>query len=92
VSVHRRLADAERRAARTAADATDGTGRRTELVLADRSAQVDRAYAAAFPALGRGRRPALSGSGFGAGAAAGEQADLGAPSVRRPRPGRALGA
>jgi hypothetical protein len=92
VSVYRRLSDAERRAAATAADAHDGTGTRTELVLADRRAQVERAYAEAFPALGHGRRPALTGSGFGAGAAAGEQADLGAPSVHRPGPGAALGA
>jgi len=92
VSVYRRLSDAERRAAATEGDAHDGTGTRTELVLAGRRAQVDRAYAAAFPALGHGRRPALTGSGFGAGAAAGEQADLGAPSVHRPGTGAALGA
>jgi hypothetical protein len=92
VSVYRRLSDAEQRAA-AAAGVHDGTVRRTELVLADRRAQVDRAYAEAFPALGHGRRPALSGSGFGAGAAAGEQADLGGPAVPPfARPDRAVGA
>jgi Protein of unknown function (DUF2786) len=87
VSVHRRLSDAERRAAQATPDGRAGTGLRTELVLADRRAQVDRAYHEAFPALGRGCRPTISGTGFAAGAAAGEQADLGAPSVGRPAPG-----
>ncbi|MDT7654765.1 MAG: hypothetical protein QOI36_6171, partial [Pseudonocardiales bacterium] len=39
--------------------------------------RVDRAYAAAFPRLGTARRTVLSGSGFAAGARAGERADLG---------------
>ena len=51
-------------------------------MLADRRERVDRAYAEAFPLLGRGYRPALSGTGFSAGAAAGERADLGTRSVR----------
>ncbi|MDT7579268.1 MAG: hypothetical protein QOK35_532 [Pseudonocardiales bacterium] len=91
VSVHRRLSAAEEAAA-SAADrreaGVDG-GPRADLVLADRRERVDRAYADAFPILGRGRRPALSGTGFSAGAEAGERADLGTRSV----PGRrALGA
>ena len=90
VAVHRRLSDAEQRAEYAAADGGAGTGVRAELVLADRRAQVDRAYTDVFPVLGRGRRPALSGTGFGAGTAAGERADLGAPAVARP--GRAIGA
>jgi hypothetical protein len=90
VSVHRRLSAAESAAA--AADqreaGADG-GPPADLVLADRRERVDRAYADAFPVLGRGRRPALSGTGFSAGAEAGERADLGTRSV----PGRrALGA
>jgi hypothetical protein len=91
VSVHRRLSEAERRAAQAATDEhTDGGGR-TALVLADRRTQVDHAYAAAFPSLGSGRRSVLSGTGFAAGAAAGERADLGGTAVP-PAPGRALGA
>jgi Protein of unknown function (DUF2786) len=89
VAVHRRLADAERRAADAGPVGAAGEGRRTDLVLADRRDRVERAYAEAFPTLGRGRRPALSGTGFPAGVDAGERADLGAPAV----PGRrALGA
>jgi hypothetical protein len=42
---------------------------------------VEQAYAEAFPALARGRRPMLSGTGFPAGAAAGDRADLGARRV-----------
>jgi Protein of unknown function (DUF2786) len=93
VEVYRRLADAEERAAAGAGGAagggTAGRAEQTALVLADRQARVDRAYAEAFPALGRGRRPSLSGSGFAAGTAAGERADLGAPRVAGRR---ALGA
>jgi hypothetical protein len=93
VSVHRRLSAAESAAESDAAartgDAGDAGGPRAELVLADRRERVDQAYAAAFPVLGRGYRPTLSGTGFSAGAAAGERADLGTRAV----PGRrALGA
>jgi hypothetical protein len=89
VAVHRRLCDAERRAAGAGPAEAVGAGPRTELVLADRRRQVERAYAEAFPLLGRGRRPAFSGTGFPAGVDAGERADLGAPAVRGRR---ALGA
>ena len=88
VSVHRRLAAAEATAeaaagGRVPADAERrAAGQRADLVLADRRARVERAYAEAFPVLGPGRRPALSGSGYVAGAAAGERADLGTRSVR----------
>jgi hypothetical protein len=89
VSVHRRLSAAEAAAESDAAQPSarsDGHpgGQRADLVLADRRDRVDRAYAEAFPVLGPGRRPALSGTGFSAGAAAGERADLGVRSV----PGR----
>jgi hypothetical protein len=80
VAVHRRLAEAEQRAAR-AAPAEAGGGRSTALVLADRRDRVERAYVEAFPGLARGRRPALSGTGFPAGLDAGDRADLGAPAV-----------
>jgi Protein of unknown function (DUF2786) len=92
VAVHRRLVEAERRAAQAAATEHTDDGTRAALVLADRRAQVDRAYAEAFPTLGRGRRSVLSGTGFVAGATAGEQADLGGTAVHPPAAGRALGA
>jgi len=78
--VHQRLVEAEERAAAgPASDRSAAAG--TALVLVDRGAQVDRAYAEAFPALARARRPSLSGSGFADGAAAGRQADLGGPRL-----------
>jgi hypothetical protein len=94
VSVHRRLSAAEAAAESDAVRAPGGAdghagAQRADLVLADRRDRVDRAYDEAFPVLGPGRRPTLSGTGFSAGAAAGERADLGQRSV----PGRpALGA
>jgi Protein of unknown function (DUF2786) len=81
VSVHRRLYAAEQRAAR-AHEPGAAPAARAELVLADRASRVDRAYAEAFPALARGRRPVMSGTGFSAGAAAGDRAQLGMPAVR----------
>jgi hypothetical protein len=91
VEVHRRLSSAEDRAAASAADpAADGPG--VALVLADRRERVDRAYAAAFPRLGTARRTVLSGSGFAAGARAGEQADLGGGTGIDTGRRRALGA
>ena len=98
VQVHRRLVDAEHRAERRAeqraeergGSAGNGAGSPgATLVLADRRSQVERAYAEAFPALGRSRRSVLSGTGFAAGAAAGERADLGVGALRGRR---ALGA
>ena len=91
VQVHRRLADAERRA-ESQADQQAGAGEgrpRAALVLADRRSRVERAYAEAFPLLGRSRRSLLSGSGFAAGAEAGDRADLGADALSGRR---ALGA
>ena len=88
VQVHRRLVEAERRAEerRRAGLADDPDVPGAELVLADRRSRVEQAYAEAFPALGRGRRSVLSGSGFAAGAAAGDRADLGAGALGgRPR-------
>lgn len=91
VEVHRRLTAAEAVAATTGPAPAETNGRSVALVLADRTARVDRAYADAFPGLGRGRRSTLSGSGFAAGAAAGERADLGRSAVPFGRK-RALGA
>lgn len=93
--VHQRLVEVERQAAEhpdpdptadCTADPTDppaGAGR-TELVLADRTDRVDRAFAAAFPSLGRPRARVLSGSGYAAGASAGERAELGGVAVTPP--------
>ncbi|GEL16631.1 DUF2786 domain-containing protein [Pseudonocardia asaccharolytica] len=77
--VHDRLRAAEEAAARAA---SGGRGpapdaRPAALVLLDREAQVARAYAEAFPNLGRAGRATLSGSGFADGAVAGRRADLG---------------
>ena len=84
VRVHQRLVEAEARAAESAAAARaspSGTGPSVALVLADRSARVDRVYAEEFPQIGRARRAQLSGSGYAAGAHAGAQADLGGRAV-----------
>ncbi len=92
VRVHQRLVEAEARAAESAAAARaspSATGPSVALVLADRSARVDRAYAEEFPQIGRARRPQLSGSGYAAGAHAGARADLGGRAVA-PTGSRAL--
>jgi Protein of unknown function (DUF2786) len=88
VRVHQRLVEAEARAAESAAGARapstagpSATGPSVALVLAERSARVDRAYAEEFPQIGRARRAQLSGSGYAAGAHAGAQADLGGRAV-----------
>jgi hypothetical protein len=89
--VHRRLVAAQEAAVahRDATTSQAGTGGpSTALVLADRSALVDRAYAEAFPTLGKSRRRTLSGSGMGDGIRAGSRADLGTgtgvAAARRP--------
>jgi len=96
VEVHRRLLAAESdaeagAAAERAGDPADGGNRSVALVLADRTARLDRAYADAFPGVGRARRSVMSGSGFTAGTAAGERADLGRSAVGA-RSRRAVGA
>jgi hypothetical protein len=77
--VHRRLLAAEQRAATDAAAAPEAgsTGGGVALVLADRRERVDREFASAFPRLATARPSMLSGSGRGAGAIAGQHADLG---------------
>lgn len=91
VEVHRRLVAAESRAASSSPATAPAGGPSLALVLADRSARVQRAYEAAFPGLGRARRSVLSGSGHAAGTAAGERAHLGGKEVAPARL-RALGA
>ena len=85
VRVHQRLVEAEARAAESAARASPSSGPSAgpsvALVLADRRARVDRAYAEEFPQIGRARRAQLSGSGYAAGAHAGARADLGGRAV-----------
>lgn len=90
VRVHQRLVEAELRAAESAESAAAATGARSSpsaagpsvaLVLADRSARVDQAYAEVFGRIGRARRAQLSGSGYAAGAHAGSHADLGGRPV-----------
>ncbi len=87
LQVHRRLAEAEERAARSdgVESGAEAAAARTALVLADRRGRVERAFADAFPGTSRARRSSLSGSGFTAGAAAGDRADLGAPRLPRRR-------
>jgi hypothetical protein len=85
VRVHQRLVEAEARAAEAAARSPaagpSAGGPSLGLVLADRSARVDRAYAEAFPQVGRARQTRLSGSGYAAGDRAGAHADLGGRPV-----------
>jgi hypothetical protein len=95
VRVHERLVEAEARAAAEREVAGDpaatpsspsATAGSVALVLADRVARVDQAYAESFPQVGRARQARLSGSGYAAGARAGARADLGHRVV--PRRGR----
>ncbi|BFU41855.1 DUF2786 domain-containing protein [Krasilnikovia sp. MM14-A1004] len=87
-AIHRRLREAEARAeadAEHAHTAARHSGRSVALVLADRSALVDRAQAAAYPKLTAGRARRLSGSGDRDGYAAGQRADLGTTRIGRAR-------
>lgn len=91
VEVHRRLAAAHTDAERAAAERSPGHGPSVALVLADRRERVERAWAEAFPELGRARRSVLTGSGVRAGTRAGARADLGHPRfapTRTPALGR----
>lgn len=81
MAIHRRLSDAERRAAEQHTESTS-TGHSVALVLADRSTLVDRARADEYPRLRAGRARSLSGSGRSSGYAAGQRADLGTTNNR----------
>ncbi|MFB4276067.1 DUF2786 domain-containing protein [Nonomuraea sp. MTCD27] len=61
--------------------ASSATGPSTELVLASRKEAVDKAVAEVFPSLKRGNGLSSRGSGYGAGRAAGRQADIGGKRV-----------
>jgi Protein of unknown function (DUF2786) len=74
--VHRRLVEAEERAAGGPVAPSSPAGG-VALVLADRRRRVDQHFSATFPHLATLRPSVLSGSGRAAGALAGQQADLG---------------
>lgn len=85
-TVYRRIREAEERAKQdaTTEQQQSGTGGPSvALVLADRSTLVERAYAEAYPKIGKARKRRLSGSGWHGGAAAGRRADLGGTRVGR---------
>ncbi|GAB1695039.1 DUF2786 domain-containing protein [Krasilnikovia sp. M28-CT-15] len=84
-AIHRRLraAEAQARSDAERVRATEHTGRSVALVLADRSALVDQARAAAYPNLTAGRARRLSGTGDRDGYAAGQRADLGTTRISR---------
>lgn len=80
-AVRYRLEMAERQAA-TEARSTLPAGTSTALVLRDRSDQVKTAVKDLFPNM-RSVNRRISGSGYGNGVTAGQQADLGSPRVDR---------
>jgi Protein of unknown function (DUF2786) len=84
-----RVRTAEQRARAQAASPSAGAGSGAELVLADRQQIIQRSIQQAYP-LTRKSRITYTGSGYGAGYAKGEKADLGGPRLHRAAP-RALG-
>lgn len=78
-AIRSRMAEATRDAVK---DTEEATGRSTELVLADRRAEVDEAFKEAFPDAQLGRPRSLNGSGFTNGYAEGEKADIGSGRVQ----------
>lgn len=76
--IGRRLADVRRTTETEATTASPGAS----LVLVDRFAQVEQAFAAEFPHLSRVRTSVSSAGGLKAGLAAGARADLGAARRR----------
>nr|MDT0664320.1 DUF2786 domain-containing protein [Micromonospora sp. DSM 115978] len=91
-AVHDRLVAAER-AAKQRAQAGRSAGPSVDLVLADRSAQVEAHVVSVYPSLRSMRSRQLSGSGRGAGYHAGERADLGfGGRVGKVAENRAIGA
>jgi hypothetical protein len=94
--VHRRLVEAEERAASQAARSPDtappSAGGGVALVLADRRRRVAEQFATTFPHLAPLRPSVLSGSGRTAGALAGQRADLGGGGGLGVGRRRALGA
>ncbi|GAB2329250.1 DUF2786 domain-containing protein [Streptomyces variabilis] len=78
-AIYNRLLQAEHRAAEEARPETGG--RSAALVLADRAAVIKRRFQADHPHVRMAPKRSLSGSGWGAGKAAGERADLGGTRV-----------
>ena len=83
--IYRRLTAAERAAADQHDAAAATAGPSAALVLADRRSVVERAFEERFTDLQKGRKRRLSGSGYGAGIAAGRRADVGGPRLRGAR-------
>ena len=77
LAVARRLLAAEQQAEEAAADGFTSSGTTAAVVLADRSGQVTRAVAAAYPQASAARARTLSGDGMAQGWAEGHRADLG---------------
>lgn len=91
-AVSRRLEEAEARAAQGADGRFARHGTSSALVLADRSVQVDRALADAYPRLRAGTSRRLSGGGHLDGWRAGQRADLGGAGLHEgPPPRRVTG-
>jgi hypothetical protein len=85
-AISHRLLDAERRAEASAETRRLSDRVSAALVLADRDEHVRSAMTDAYPHLSRGRQRSLSGSGVGAGYAAGKRADLGGARIRGSQP------
>ena len=79
--IYRRLTAAERAATERHDASSALRGPSAALVLADRHSVVKKAFEERFTNLQKGRRRRLSGSGFGAGIAAGRRADVGGPRL-----------
>jgi uncharacterized protein DUF2786 len=90
--IHRRLVEAERRAAGDISRGPAGPHTGVAVVLADRRRRVDSQFDATFPRLATLRPSVLSGSGRTAGAHAGQRADLGGGAGLGVGRRRALGA
>jgi hypothetical protein len=84
-----RVRAAEQRAATQVGHGGPGTGPGTALVLADRNQVIQRVLDRAYPVT-RKARVTYSGSGYDAGYANGQQADLGTTRITG-KPARALG-
>jgi hypothetical protein len=84
-AVTSRVRAAGQRAAAQAASPSAESPSGAALVLADRKLIVGRAVARTYPAI-RKSRVTYTGSGYGAGYAKGEQADLGGPRLHRATP------
>ena len=79
--IYRRLTLAERAATEQHDAASVTRGPSAALVLADRRTVVKKAFEERFANLQKGRNRRLSGSGYGAGIAAGRRADVGGPRL-----------